>query len=503
VPEYLQPQYYGGNPYCDLVPDWLAFEILRDKMNSCLAREKQKDVEIALLKNEVETLKKKVASLSKNSSTSSKSPSSDIVKKIKKKKGGKKNKIGGQKGHKRHERKPFKPEEVDNWYLYTLNGCPECESELRLCPEKTQTIQQVEVKEVPIDISDHRAFAYWCPKCGKFHYAPMPDDVKKAGLCGPTFTALIAYLKSALHASFTTIRKFVRDVLKITICRSQLSKLIDKVGLALNAPYDELLKKIPLEQKLNVDETGHKNNGERFWTWCFRAELYVLFKIDKSRGSQVLIEVLGEEFNGVIGCDYFSAYRKFIKDFNVSVQFCLAHLIRDIRFLITLPSKEEKEYGRKLLAQMRRMFKLIHDNDDKPREFIEKELKEIRADFLRIGIEEVPLKYDKNGKLVKTKSRNLANRFIKHGEAFFQFITTPQIDPTNNIAEQAIRFVVIDRYITQGTRSEKGRRNCERLWTVLATCGTTGRSAFYFIKSAVNAYFNKGSPPSLLEPASG
>ena len=59
----------------------------------------------------------------------------------------------------------------------------------------------------------------------------------------------------------------------------------------------------------------------------------------------------------------------------------------------------------------------------------------------------------------------MANRFHKHGEAYFRFITTPGIDPTNNLAEQAIRFVVIDRRITQGTRSETGRRWCERIRT--------------------------------------
>ena len=88
---------------------------------------------------------------------------------------------------------------------------------------------------------------------------------------------------------------------------------------------------------LNVDETGHKDNGDRFWTWVFKAELYVLFRIDKSRGSQVLIEVLGKEFDGTLGCDYFSAYHKFMKDFHVAVQFCIAHLIRDIKLLTTLP----------------------------------------------------------------------------------------------------------------------------------------------------------------------
>ena len=51
----------------------------------------------------------------------------------------------------------------------------------------------------------------------------------------------------------------------------------------------------------------------------------------------------------------------------------------------------------------------------------------------------------------------MANRFEKHGESYFQFITTPGVEPTNNLAEQAIRFVVIDRLITQGTRSEAGK----------------------------------------------
>ena len=65
---------------------------------------------------------------------------------------------------------------------------------------------------------------------------------------------------------------------------------------------------------------------------------------------------------------------------------------------------------------------------------------------------------------------NLANRFHDHGREYLRFITTPDIEPTNNLAEQAIRFVVIDRRITQGTRSAAGRTWCERIWTTLATC---------------------------------
>ena len=84
---------------------------------------------------------------------------------------------------------------------------------------------------------------------------------------------------------------------------------------------------------------------------------------------------------------------------------------------------------------------------------------------------------------------NLAKRFEAHGVNYFRFITEPGIEPTNNQAEQAIRFVVIDRLITQGTRSEKGDRWCERIWTVMATCAQQGRSVFEYLEAAVPAWF--------------
>ena len=95
-------------------------------------------------------------------------------------------------------------------------------------------------------------------------------------------------------------------------------------------------------------------------------------------------------------------------------------------------------------------------------------------------------------------SRNLAKRFEAHGESYFRFVTTPGVEPTNNLAEQAIRFVVIDRLITQGTRSEAGNRWCERIWTVIATCVQQGRSVFAYLEAAVGAWFDGTEAPSLL-----
>jgi len=449
---------------------------------------------------QIKALEVKVAKLSKNSSNSSKPPSSDDITKPKSNKKNKKGKrrIGGQPGHERHDRALFAEEEIDKFHPYILTTCPDCNGEVNIMDGKPRIIQQVELIEVPVIREEHRSYPVWCPKCGKIHYMPFPPEVYKEGLFKERLTSLVAYMKNVCHASFSTIRKYIRDVLGEKVSRGYLRKVIEKVSLSLEAPYHELLDRLPLETIVNVDETGHKENGDRFWTWVFKAELYVLFKIDKSRGSKVLIDVLGKEFNGVLGCDYFSAYRKYMKDFNVSIQFCIAHLIRDIRFLTTLTDAETKAYGQKLLDAVKNMFKVIHGRDNMTPQAFTTALEHAKQQIITAALNDVPSRVNKKGKEEKREAKNMAKRFRLHGKAYFEFITTPGIDPTNNVAEQAIRFVVIDRHVTQGTRSAKGRQSNERLWTVIATCSLQGRSAFNFILESVKAYFHDQPAPSLL-----
>jgi transposase len=448
----------------------------------------------------IKTLEIKVANLSKNSSNSSKRPSSDDITKPKsnKKKNKGKRKIGGQAGHKKHERPLMPEQEIDKVHLYIFTACPDCSAEVSILDGKPHIMQQIELITVPLIKEEHRSYPVWCPKCCKIHYMPFPPHIYKEGLFKERLTSLVAYMKNVCHASFSTIRKFIRDVLGEKVSRGYLRKLIEKVSQSLEAPYNELLDRLPLETIVNVDETGHKENGERFWTWVFKAELYVLFRIDKSRGSKVLIDVLGKEFNGALGCDYFSAYRKYMKDFNVSIQFCIAHLIRDIRFLTTLSDPQTKAYGQRLLDEVKNMFKIIHDRDNMTPQAFTTALEQARQKIITTALNDVPSSLNKEGKEEKREAQNMANRFRIHGDAYFKFITTPGMDPTNNVAEQAIRFVVIDRLVTQGTRSSKGRKSNERLWTVIATCALQGRSAFNFILESVKAYFHDQPSPSLL-----
>ena len=467
------------------------------------ARDEAQQRQIDLLQRKVADLETKVAKLSKNSTNSSKPPSSDITRPKRQQRQQGKRKIGAQPGHPRHERPAFPEEDIKNFHEYRLEACPECgNAEVTFLDQPPRIIQQMEIEDVIVRKEEHRSYPVWCDRCQKVHYHPFPEAVVKEGLFKERLSALVAYMKAVDHASFSTIRKFVRDVMGEKVSRGYLRKVVEKASAALDAPYAELLDRLPLEQALNVDETGHKDNGGKFWTWVFRADLYMLFKIDKSRGSKVLLEVLGEEFDGVLGCDYFSSYHKYMKDFNVTVQFCIAHLIRDIKYLAGLKDAETKAYGQKLLAKVKAMFKIIHGRERLAPDTFDEAMAQAREAIIDAAINDVPSRLDADGKELKREAFNMAKRFRENGRAYFEFITAPGIDPTNNLAEQAVRFVVIDRRITQGTRGIKGRETCERLWTVVGTCAMQGRSAFEFILAAIRAYFRGEPAPSLL-PALG
>ena len=444
--------------------------------------------ENAELKARLERLERLLATAQKDSSTSSKPPSSDIVKVSKTKpKGQRKRRAGGQPGHEKHERK-FQPEDVDMHHGHTLDFCPKgCSSDLVLIPEATKTDYQYELVDKPVFLHAHHRFGYYCSDCEEIYYDMLPPEVRNGGLVGTRLSASIAYLKGGCHCSYTTTQSFLGEVLGVPLSTGMIAKVVEKTSRALDAPYAELLDRLPDEETINVDETGHKERGDKFWTWCFRPDFYTVFRIDKSRGSNVLIDVLGKEFDGVLGCDYFSAYRKFMRDFDVRVQFCFAHLIRDIKFLLKLDAVS-KNFADRLLKKIRALFRVIHRRESMTPEQFQLRLEKARAEILKVG-KHPP---------ARGEAQNIAERFRKHGKAYFEFITTPGIDPTNNLAEQAIRFVVIDRKITQGTRGLSGRRWCERIWTIIATCTQQRRSVFEFLHEAISAFFDGRSAPSLL-----
>lgn len=444
---------------------------------------------VAPLQDRIAVLEQENARLKKNSSNSSKPPSSDIVKPPKgtgkNPKAKKKRKRGGQHGHPRHERKAFSPEEITVRHPeFTLDLDPAEWEAL----DQWETHYQLELKDTPLDVHEYRARLYRNRLTDEIISARIPDNILVGGIAGPRLSAFVGFLKGRCHTSYTTIETLMDEVFGHRLCRGTLAKIVNsRVSPALAPVYDELLALLPSEPYLGIDETGHKDNGDKFWTWCFRAPEFTFFRIDETRSTEVLRQVLGSSFDGVISCDYYSAYLCFMKESSAVMQFCLAHLIRDVKFLAESGDKVTQNWATKILDLFRKLFSLIHRKDELTDAYFQKTLIKLRDQLIKKFRAAPP----------RQGPQNLRERFKVNPKKFFTFVTTPGVQPTNNFTEQAIRYLIIDRRITQGTRSQKGRHWCERIWTTISTCEAQGRSTFLFLCDAVAAHFNGLDPPSL------
>jgi len=438
----------------------------------------------------------------KNSSNSSKSPSSDIVKPAKKQADRRrKAKRGGQEGHKRKLREPLPPERVDEEITYEINDAQV--REFQLTPtDQFEIIQHVELLDLPIHVTEHRLRKY-LDGDGK---AVFPDVPELAGqsIFGPRMLSMIGWLKSRGHCSYSTIAVWMDDVLQVPVSRGYLAKLCTGViSTSLADVHEQLKRAIPEQPQLGSDESSLKNNGKKHWIWCITAPLFTLFHIATSRSRSVLEELIGTDYEGFIHFDYFSANCSFAWNYDIKAQYCWAHLIRDIRFLLKHPDKKTKAWAERFLDRSRRMFSAWHRRDGMSEEGFHRSMITHRDRFLEIVRK--PLNSKEAGNLaarfeVVTYQSEDSNKVQSYAlsDDYFRFMFAEEVEPTNNHSEQQIRHCVIDRRITQGTRSTADQRYHERMWTVIATCGKQGRGFFHFLNEAIEAKINGKPAPSLL-----
>jgi transposase len=442
-------------------------------------------------------LELELAKSKKDSSNSSKSPSSDIVKPPKKKSDRrKKAKRGGQKGHSRKLREPLPPERVDEQITYEMNADDMRELGLT-STDDFEIIQHVELLDLPIHVTEHLLRKYLDGEGNTV----LPDvpELKNRPIFGPRMLAMIGWLKSRAHCSYSTIAVWMSDVLQIPVSRGYLAKLCNgTISASLADAHDELKRAISEQPQLGSDESSLKNNGKKNWIWCITAPLFTLFHIAASRGRKVLEELIGTDYNGHVHFDYFSANCSFAWNFDIKAQYCWAHLVRDIRFLLKHPNKQTEVWAESLLERSRRMFSAWHRRDEMTEAGLHRSMITHRDRFLEIV-----------GKPPDSKeAANLAKRFetielddgshYDMSQDYFRFMFVSGVEPTNNHSEQQVRHCVIDRRITQGTRSEAGQRYHERMWTAIATCTKQGRSFFHFLHGSIEANLARQPAPSLL-----
>lgn len=451
----------------------------------------------------------KIARLEKTSRTSSKPPSSDLTKPPSPGNGTgsskrEKRKPGGQKGHARNQRPPFTDDQVDQRFDYDFApGDEPGDAWQRL--DDFYIHQQVELRDNPFIITEHRFARYRHKLTGRIINAPPPppeSGLIGLGLFGPRLRALTATLKGELHASFRGMARLYQDAFGLPVSTGYLAKVVAQSSDALSSPYERLCSALPNETVLHLDETGHPDRGERHWLWAAIApaiapgsapgsapgiaprKAFSVFKIDKSRGSQVIERLLGPAYKGVIASDFFSAYRKFVKDHQAATPaYCWAHLIREVRYLTMLSDKATANWASKLLDAIKRLFKAYHTPGKGRR--AQANAKEAVLKRLR--------RPPKRGEAIK-----LASRIKQHKDAYFLFLERDDVEPTNNAAERGLRHGVIHRKLTQGTRGNTGQRWLERMLSIRATCQQQGRSFFDYLVQAIEAHTNGQPSPALL-----
>ena len=446
-------------------------------------------------------LELEVAKAKKDSSTSSKSPSSDIVKPPKKKTNPrKKSKQGGQEGHKRHLREPLPADRVDESFVYEIDAA-EIRDRGLTATDEFEIVQHIELLDLPVHVTEHQLRKYLDAN-GNTVLPNVPDLQRP--IFGPRMLAMIGWLKSRAHCSYSTVALWMSNVLQVPVSRSYLAKLCNgPLSASLAGAHEEIKQAVPKQTQLGSDESSLKNNGKKNWIWCLAAPEFTLFHIATTRSRSVLEELIGEGFEGFVNFDYFSANCSFAWNYEVKAQYCWAHLIREIRFLLKHPDKKTKAWAKRLQDRARSMLSAWHRREEMSEAGLNRSMKIHRDRFLKI-IRKPP----------DTKeSQNFSNRFqiVKYPEGetvakydmsqdYFRFMFTAGVEPTNNHAEQQVRHCVIDRKITQGTRSEVGQRYHERMWTAIATCGKQKRSFFAFLHQAIEASLAGDKTPSLLMP---
>jgi transposase len=394
-------------------------------------------------------------------------------------------------GSKKDSGNSSKPPSSDILKRHAHGSCPQCGGPVEQLPTPEQVLVQVELVEKPTLVTEHRSGTCRCHACRQDFTQPIPREVVAAGTFGPRLTAYVAYLKGACHASFSTIQKLLCETCGLRIARGTLVQLCQRVARSLQVSYDELRREMPHQKSLNIDETSHRENGQWQWTWAFRAPYFTLFRIDPTRSAGVLERELGNDFSGTIGSDYYAAYRRFLKLHpRADAQFCLAHLVRDVKFLETLPSLADQQFGKELLAELKELFRLWHTPQQFPDDAKFRAALVAQGEQLeRVATERAP---------PTRASQRLSRRFEKHAEHYLKFTRVLGLEPTNNAAERAIRQVVIDRHVTQGTRSEHGRAWCERIWTTIATCRQHGRDLLSFLEQSYRSLLTDTPPPTMV-----
>jgi transposase len=461
-----------------------------------------KDKAIADRDKRIADLERQLAKRQRNSTNSSKPPSSDGLagaprrRCSSRKKSGRK--PGGQPGHMGHDRQPA--ENPDRIEEVLPEKCKPCGTALPQVSGERQTVgdvfrrQIVDLPEVIVPVvTEYQYPKLVCPCCQKGTRAELRPEHEHE--IGERLTAVISYLIGSRKMTRRDVSATLRDLWGVDISVGSVQKAWEETADAVEAPYRDLEQALPSEPVLHGDETGSRTNGDKRWVWVLCSSWFVFDHIARNRGVEVLVQLLGKAFAGILCSDRCPTYLSYHRGL---AQFCWAPLQRTLKGIAEFASTEDAvHFARDMLSAVGRLFDLWYRFRGEAgsgegwltrSELIEQSIP-IQKRICRLAAKYLDSE--------ERDVRNLATAIYKHWDKLFTFIEQEGVDPTNNVSERALRLFVLIRKITYGNRSAKGEIALARLLTVTQTCKLQQRPLLSYLVTAVHCHRRRQPAPTL------
>jgi transposase len=403
---------------------------------------------------------------------------------------------GGQVGHKGTSRTLLPVEQVDRIVAHRPVVCAGCRR--AIAPDAAgAVVGRHQVAELPpraVEVTEHRALACRCGRCGRVSRGLIPDHVR-ASVTGPRLSAAIGLLGASMKGSRRAIATILREVLGCPIALGSVSAREKELCRALAGPHRALVAAAARAKVKYVDETGWKLRGKNRWLFVSADREQVVFHVDKARTRPAFAALYGNDVGrggrprGVFCTDRAGIYDVLsIK----SRQLCWAHLGRDFVAAV--------ERGGAGAAAATEMLGVYHDLFEHWHRFTGEE---IGRSELRAAVE--PLRARMHEALTagaacgQKKTAGLCRALLKREAGLWRFAATPGLGPTNNLAERMLRPAVIWRKKSFGSASLTGCQYVERMLSVTETLRLRGHPTLAYLADAVAAH-RRGEPTPAIAP---
>jgi transposase len=443
--------------------DLLPSEELRPLIKTLLAEFESLRQRVADLETENERLKQRLDQ-STNSRNSSQPPSRDQKANQPPKK--KRKKHGPPFGHQKFSRPLV--DNPDRVIQFPVTECEHCLADLTgVRPEDFERRQITElpiVRPVVIETRQHRTI---CPHCLTLNRAILPEGLEAERCFGPNLEATVIFYKHKQHLSYERIVETMRDLHGVNLSEGAVARILERAGQKA-APVAETIKEqIIKDQVIKSDETSARVEGRNWWQWVFIGDSGIYHTIVPTRSAAEIETVMGKLRVEAWVCDCYGAQLKAPAEI---FQLCLAHQLRDLQRVLDANPRER--WARAMQNLFRSAIHLRNRFND------ERSAMTLQGFQRQVTLIENQLDQLLEKSVRDEAARKLRDRFTTHRDKLLTFLHYPEVPPTNNESERALRPSVVHRKVTNGFRSKWGAEAYAAIETIIATAKHKGEEVF-------------------------